>query len=283
MARIAAWADNYTVDNTTKWVYGGDLFGNVWKFDLTTSTPTVKRLGLARDGSGRPQPITTKPVLGQIQNLYQVVIVGTGRYLGSSDLTDPATQSPPSTTAWQQSLYGFKDTDADRGNLRLSGLVNQPLVGLPGGTERTTSGACTATACGNPVDWSGATAGWYFDLNPGNSSPGERVNVDPQLALGTLLVIGNVPGSSACSVGGDAWLYQIDFKTGGTVITSPNGIIARRMTGALGVGQTSYQLPGGALRNVTIRSDGSTPSPDTTNTAPNSLGSRRSSWREMTQ
>jgi type IV pilus assembly protein PilY1 len=283
LSKIAAWADNYLVDNTTKWVYGGDLFGNVWKFDLTTSSPTVKRLGMALDGSGRPQPITTKPVLGQIQNLYQVVVIGTGRYLGTSDLTDPATQSPPSTTAWQQSLYGFKDTDSDRGDLRLSGLVNQPLVGLPGGTERATSGACTATACGNPVDWSSVTAGWYFDLNPGNTSPGERVNVDPQLALGTLLVIGNVPGASACAVGGDAWLYQIDFKTGGTVITSPNKTIARRMTGALGVGQTSYQLPGGALRNVTIRSDGTTPTPENTNTAPNALGSRRSSWREMTQ
>jgi type IV pilus assembly protein PilY1 len=283
LARIAAWADNYVVDNTTKWVYGGDLFGNMWKFDLTASTPTVKLLGLARDGSNRPQPITTAPVLGQIQNLYQVIAFGTGRYLGQSDLSDPATQSPPGTTAWQQSVYAFKDTDTNLGNLRLSGLVNQPLVGLAGGTTRSTSGACTATACGNPVNWGNASAGWYFDLNPGNSSPGERVNIDPQLALGTLLVIGNVPGSSACSVGGDAWLYQIDFKTGGTVVSTPGQTIATKMTGALGVGQTSFQLPGGALRNVVIRSDGSTPTPNATNTAPNSENSRRASWREMTQ
>jgi len=283
LSRIAAWADNYVVDNTTKWVYGGDLFGNMWKFDLTSSTPTVTLLGFARDASNRPQPITTAPVLGQIQNLYQVIVFGTGRYFGQSDLSDPATQSPPSTTAWQQSVYAFKDTNTNLGNLRTAGLVNQPLVGLAGGTTRATSGACTATACGNPVDWSAVSAGWYFDLNPGNTSPGERVNIDPQLALGTLLVIGNVPGSSACSVGGDAWLYQIDFKTGGTVVSSPGGTIAKKMTGALGVGQTSFQLPGGALRNVVIRSDGSTPSPDATSTAPNSTNSRRASWREMTQ
>jgi type IV pilus assembly protein PilY1 len=283
LSKISAWADNYAVDNTAKWVYGGDLFGNIWKFDLTQTTPTVMLLGRALDPSGRPQPITTTPVLGQIQNLYQVIIVGTGRYFGQSDLTDAATQTPPGISAWQQSVYAFKDTNTNLGNLRASGLVNQPLVNLAGGTTRTTAGTCTATACGSAVDWSGATAGWYFDLNPGGTSPGERVNVDPQLALGTLLIIGNVPGSSACSVGGDAWLYQIDFKTGATVVSSPNKVIAQKMTGALAVGQTSYQLPGGALRNVVIRSDGSTPTPNATSTAPNSSGSRRASWREMTQ
>jgi type IV pilus assembly protein PilY1 len=283
LGRITAWADNYVVDNTAKWVYGGDLFGNMWKFDLTSSTPSVKVLGQARDATNRPQPITTAPVLGQIDNLYQVILFGTGRYFGQSDLSDPSTQSPPSTTAWQQSVYAFKDTDTNLGNFRLAGLVNQPLVGISGGTTRGTSGTCTATACGNPVNWSGTSAGWYFDLNPGGDSPGERVNIDPQLALGTLLVIGNVPGSSACSVGGDAWLYQVDFKTGGSVVSSPGQAIGRKMTGALAVGQTSFQLPGGALRNVVIRSDGSTPTPDATSTPPGGTNSRRASWREMTQ
>ncbi|NHN20280.1 PilC/PilY family type IV pilus protein, partial [Bacillus amyloliquefaciens] len=35
LGRIAAWADNFAVDNTAKVVYGGDMEGNVWRFDLT--------------------------------------------------------------------------------------------------------------------------------------------------------------------------------------------------------------------------------------------------------
>ena len=33
--KIAGWSNNYFVDNTTTYVYGGDLEGNVWKFDLS--------------------------------------------------------------------------------------------------------------------------------------------------------------------------------------------------------------------------------------------------------
>ena len=35
LGKIAAWADNFYVDNTAPYVYGGDLEGNIWRFDLT--------------------------------------------------------------------------------------------------------------------------------------------------------------------------------------------------------------------------------------------------------
>ena len=120
------------------------------------------------------------------------MFVGTGRYLGVKDLSDPATQTPAGTWAWQQSVYAFKDQGKPLGNLRsvANKLVQQTITELSGGIERTVTQ--------NKVDWT-TQNGWYADLNPGNKSPGERVNVDPQLALGTLLVTTNVPGTSACA------------------------------------------------------------------------------------
>ena len=38
LGKIAAWADNFQQDNTAKYVYGGDLRGNVWRFDLAQFT-----------------------------------------------------------------------------------------------------------------------------------------------------------------------------------------------------------------------------------------------------
>ena len=45
LGKIAAWADNFYVDNTAPYVYGGDLEGNLWRFDLTKDNATVKRTG----------------------------------------------------------------------------------------------------------------------------------------------------------------------------------------------------------------------------------------------
>jgi type IV pilus assembly protein PilY1 len=278
--RISAWADSFFTDNSSKWVYGGDQEGYVWRFTLTddddTNDPLYSVLPLARalDGSGRPQPITTRPELGLVDEVHKVVYVGTGRYVGVQDLTDPATQSPAGTWAWQQSVYAFKDQGLKKGNLRSAAnqLVNQTITELSGGQERTVSN--------NTVDW-GTQGGWYVDLNPGNKSPGERINVDPQLALGTLLVVTNVPGATACAIGGDSWLYQFDYRDGSYVQGAPSNLVARKLTGALTVGLSIYQLPNNAIVGQGQGSNTEMHKRDI-NTAPGSTPSRRSSWREIT-
>src|SRR5699024_5056586 len=53
-------------DHTTDYVYAGDYFGNVWRFNLTSRYETAwvnstpKLLFQARNANGSPQPITTK-------------------------------------------------------------------------------------------------------------------------------------------------------------------------------------------------------------------------------
>jgi type IV pilus assembly protein PilY1 len=273
-ARISGWADNFVVDNSAKWVFGGDQNGDIWKIDLTESPARVLRLARALDPAGMPQPITTRPELGLVNGTDRVVYVGTGRYLGVSDLTDPATQTPVGDWAWQQSIYAFKDLDVPLDNLRnpANKLVQQTLVELAGGTARTVSR--------NTVNWS-TQNGWYLDLNPSNRSPGERVNVDPQLALGTLIVASNVPGANACSVGGDSWIYQLDYRSGSYVQGAPNNLVARKQTGALTVGLVVYQLQKGSIVGQIQRSE-TLMRKEEIIVAPGATPSRRISWREIT-
>lgn len=94
---INAYVENFIQDNTTLRVYGGDGQGNVWRFTLkgvSDSSDDVVRLATLLDASGNPQPITTTPQLMNVgASQTRMVFVGTGRYLGESDLSDTQTQT----------------------------------------------------------------------------------------------------------------------------------------------------------------------------------------------
>jgi type IV pilus assembly protein PilY1 len=271
LGRIAAWADNFNLDNTAKYVYAGDLRGHVWRFDLTGTTATVEPLGTLTDASNRPQSVTTKPELANV-NGHRVVYIGTGRFLGLSDLQDPATWVPSSTDAYQQSLYAIKDSGINHGNVRSSGtLVQQTLA------AKDTLGRTVTT---NTVDWS-SNNGWYVDFNPGGTSPGERVNVDPQLTLGTLNVKTNVPNARACTFGGDSWYYQFRYDTGSFISTAPGQLVAQKLTNVLIVGSTIVGT-GAGLRDIIIDNTGRAQVVGVNVGATGSSG-KRIGWREITK
>ena len=268
LARIQAWADNFYQDNTATTVYGGDLRGNFFSFDMKFKKPKLQKLATLVDGTGRPQSVTTRPELAYVGG-NRMIFVGTGRYLGVSDLQDPATWIPASTDAYQQSLYAFKDKGTEYSNLR-SALVQQTILPLT---------ATTRTSTANKVDLT-SVDGWFVDFNPSGQSPGERVNIDPQLALGTLLVITNVPTKDACSLGGDSWAYQFDYLSGQYVSTAPNKMVAQKLTSAITVGVVVFRLPDGQLKAVATDAAAE----KTTfgvNTGSGSISGRRTSWREL--
>jgi type IV pilus assembly protein PilY1 len=204
-------------------VYGGDQLGNVWRVDMsqtmlaypaiTTGAPVVMRLATLKDAAGRIQPITARPASTHI-GTTRIYYVGTGRYIGNSDLSDPG----PTGIAWQQSIYAIRDQLDNVGftartNFRTGNVVQQTLSQV--GQDRTISK--------NPVDWT-TQDGFFIDLNPtfaqdpvtGNS-PGERVFLDIRLIQGTLLVTSNTPAGGACVPGGHSFQYGLDYKTGGYV------------------------------------------------------------------
>ncbi|MDP1653307.1 MAG: PilC/PilY family type IV pilus protein [Rhodocyclaceae bacterium] len=208
LGKISTWIDNAATDNTAKWVYGGDLLGNLWRIDLATNS--VLKFAVLKDAGGAGQPITTRPELGEI-NGKRVVYVATGKYLEQADLT----------TTQKQTLYAIKDADAtamlDNPRLFTTGADKMvPQVFVNAGAIRTIDPvACEA----NKVNFA-SDRGFYLELPDLYTSPtsgtsaSERAHVNPQLHFGTLLVPTTVPASDVCSPGGYGWLNYVDYKTG---------------------------------------------------------------------
>jgi Tfp pilus tip-associated adhesin PilY1 len=281
LMKMAAFYDSAASDATFEFVYGGDQLGNIWRLDMGTTTgtcaapavtgstaPCVTHVATLKDGSGFAQPITTRPALTHISG-NRVIYIGTGRYLGNQDLSDT---SATTGIAWQQTFYGFKDKNADYGtNLRTGGnLVVQTLTKINNTDRGITS---------NPVDWN-TKDGWLVDFNPAaDPSPGERVNIDPRLVLGTLKVATNIPaGGGACAIGGTSRVYDFDFRTGSAIVGS-GGVVGRSLGATIAVGMAIVQLPSGAIKDIVTGAD---TSKTTVDVQIGSTGSqvRRFSYRE---
>jgi type IV pilus assembly protein PilY1 len=248
-------------------VYGGDLKGRVWKFDLSSASGTYLPATLlaqlnAPDGSA--QPITTKPEIGKIKDGMPpifAVFVATGKYLGNPDVSDSQVQS----------VYAIKTSVSTLSNARTS-LVSQSLgadTAVAGGVIRTSTSS-------NMVDWT-VNNGWYVDLPLSK----ERVNVDPSLQIGTLVVPSNVPAASGdCTAGGTGYLNFFNFLTGRAVDTATNQAASVKISGSLIVGTNTVKLPGNKLVTITTTADNQQLNFDTPVGAP-PLSGRRVSWREL--
>ncbi len=297
LAKLSPYVDSLATDNTTRFVYGGDLNGDVWRFDLgavgSGASPTIAKIASLKDDTGAAQPITTRPELGDpMSNVSNSlggtgnpgIFVATGRYLGTSDRSNVQVQS----------VYGIKDDLSKTGATSPTAYYGNPrtyagtrgsfvkqYIYQPTGTTRTTSHY--------PVSWA-TDSGWYADfvvntqatnlpVSP-SVSPGEKVNIDPQLISGTLIVSTNVPETSACTVGGTSWLYSFNFLNGQNVETAADQVVAQKIPGnAITVGIVSIRLPGGQLKAITTVASGDIVT--LTVTTQGAGATRRASWREL--
>ena len=174
LAQITAYRED---DGTVNRVYGGDLQGRLWRFDLATGSTTL--VATLKDKDGNPQPITTRPQLSTL-NGAPVVMVGTGRLL---DLTDFGRSTV-------QTIYAFTDAG--------------PLPDLRAATTPLTLDGSTITGS---VNWS-SSRGWRLDL-----PAGQQVNVDPKFVLGWLHVNANTSGGTSCAQSSQN--YRIAVKAEG--------------------------------------------------------------------
>ena len=283
LGRINAWVDNAMADNTALRVYGGDLWGGLWRFDINgaysdgvgttdVGNPGIDAFKMAslRSAGGCVQSITTKPELGQV-GTSAMVYVGGGRYLGATDMGNLTPQS----------FYGIKDDLATTayGSTFTSNAVQQTLTDT---TDSVTHGRIR-TGTSNSVDLA-TKNGWYINFPATGDTPAtvEISNTDPSLALGTLTFTTNVPNGSACSVGGYSFEYFLDYRTGGSVASSsyPTLTAGVLLGQAIATRPVVVRLPNGVVVSLVKLSDTSTavrnvPTPG------NVLGARRVSWHEL--
>jgi len=179
---------------TLAYVYAGDMLGNVWKFDLTNTSPaswTGTRLFTAAVG-GVAQPISGGLALAVHPLTNQRwVFFGTGRYMTTDDVSSTAVQS----------LYGFVDEDEE--------VAREDL------TRRTVQ--VTGTVGGFPVRGFESRAplpagskGWYIDL----PESGERIVQDAQVVSTFLITASIIPSGDACESGGRGFINALDAFTG---------------------------------------------------------------------
>ncbi|MCZ8164821.1 PilC/PilY family type IV pilus protein [Silanimonas sp.] len=194
-------------------VYGGDFQGNLWKFDLSSTSNSSWGVGLAgnplaraRDINGDPQPITGGVTVARGPSGGVMVSFGTGRYLTDTDAVAGGTQQ-------LHSFYGVWDRGTVSGITRDS-LRQQQIL-----TQFGTGSNLGRTLTNNRVDYA-TQNGWYLDLRVGSTTPnGERMIGDPRVIGQTITIPTSEPsGDTQCAPGLRSWGYRLDLFSGGPVL-----------------------------------------------------------------
>lgn len=210
-------------DEIIDYIYAGDLQGNLWKFDVTnsssnqwgpaygtTNSPTPLFTALM---SSTPQPITTRPEIGEHPEGGYFVYFGTGKYIETGDNN--------ASGATTQTFYGIWDKGAAVGNSRSSLLQQKILAEVSSNSElwRLTSN--------NVPTWTGNSAhkGWYVDLyntqNSNTNNYGEKQVSNSILSNKRLIFTTLIPAADICAAGGDSWLMELNPETGGRLLFTP--------------------------------------------------------------
>ena len=210
--------------------FTGDLKGNLWKFDLSSSAKADWKVALggkplfeAKTFQGVAQPITAAPLAVPHPDGGVVVVAGTGKFFDAADINSVATQT----------IYGVRDpvgfgTDEGSTITGTSTLVMQTIIDKKNESrvveafDNTTS-TQTITfyeVSVNPIDWR-TKNGWYFH----QPYAGQRMVYPVSRVAGRLAKVDTiVPGKADAdpcesSTPGKGYNYVIDAITGG----SPQG------------------------------------------------------------
>lgn len=203
-------------NGTIDYVYAGDMQGNLWRFNLSASTPSSwntasnrLRMFTATNSAGTVQPITSTPAIARDPATFNLwIFFGTGRFLTADDVTNTTVQT----------VYGIKDSatavakaDLQRRKFAASGVVNNQNVRV--------MEANSALGAGKK--------GWYLDLiDPPVADPapatanGERVYTGMNVISGVLTFTSNTPDDDPCLPGGKGQDNAIDAFTGSSLSQS---------------------------------------------------------------
>ena len=259
-------------DNTVDYVYAGDLFGNVWRFDLTSNNPSAWSASTFGRGAASPlysaqtgvnQPITSKLVvsIATQTTAAKAVIVNFGT--GQENPLTPSSQTSYATGP--QALYGIWDWDMTAWNAlakmslatvsegTYAGAIGGPLTSSNLTTQTVTQSGTLETDTNLVVCWYGATLcssgntsfGWTISL----PSSGEQVIYNPTVWQGILQVNTTIPSTStpfSCNIQlPTGWTMFVNPVTGGAFTSSP-------FLGSNGTPMTTAGLPvSGMLTNGT--------------------------------
>ncbi|MDO8703485.1 MAG: PilC/PilY family type IV pilus protein [Sulfuricaulis sp.] len=232
-------------DYIADYIYAGDLRGNMWKIDVTSSNSSSwgsfytgggnpKPLFKATDGTSATtvvQPITERPEISDQptgQGGYMVYF-GTGRYVAATDNTAAASPIQTFYGAWDRDTNSSKTVSGSAAVPR-DRLLAQTIstATVSGNTVRSVTNNLigvwddSGTACnpGSPTSTTNRCMGWRDDLlttaadSLGEMSVSNPVllgGTTPRIIFTTLIPLTNTP----CEPGGTSWLMELNPTNGG--------------------------------------------------------------------
>ena len=280
---LSAYTPSFA-DYTTDEVYGGDLSGNVWRFDLRSATaavPSPLLFATLTDGS-IAQPITTIPLIEYaVADGKRYVFIGTGRFLDTTDVA----------IAQQQSFYAIRDGSVD---LRFETTASSTGQALPTGVSfpitranlannsNLVTGLTAAQITSNPM-------GWYFELPgvvpaTGTAVSRERISLNPKASQGFVTWVGSVPDTNACNPNGVSNQYATTYGGGKTLLYTTNTLGVRTYLSSI---QTTALVKSQLVNvgdSVRVLGTDSTGTPFLIGNPLNAFGAGRLlNWREVLQ
>ncbi len=218
-------------DFVVDYIYAGDLLGNMWKFDVTSSNPATWNSDFVT--AGTPDPLftttTNQPITSQPQAAFHpdnlggfMIYFGTGQYLEIND-NDPIGQTT-------QAFYGIWDkntgslTPFSSSDLLAQTITNQFQQAFDTDGDSIDDETFTLRdVSDNEIDW-GTHLGWKLTLQPENvegaanaSNFGERQVSNAIIRGGRIIFTTLVPSSVECEFGGTSFLMELDFRSGGAL------------------------------------------------------------------
>ncbi len=211
-------------DFLADFIYIGDLDGNMWKIDVTSSEPSNwavafggAPLFVAKNESGEPQAITNRPaIMRHPLSIAEGVLVlfGTGKYL---EIVDDATVGTP-----VQSVYAIWDRDGyyskalnQRNSFGAHGFtrieLEQPQITVdPASNTRVIHDFAPNIPIWFDADGQPKSRGWVVDM----PVEGERVIRKIVLRDNIAFFVTLIPAEDPCAAGGKGWLMALNAATG---------------------------------------------------------------------
>lgn len=220
-------------DFVVDYIYSGDLLGNVWKFDVSSSDTRDWKSDYKEGRTEVPifttennQPITTQLQLAEHPDELggYMVYFGTGQYLQVVD-----NSSENQTT---QAFYGIWDKDAvnltafDSSDLLVQSITNQYAEAFDTDNDQVDDTTFTLRdVTDEEIDWD-THLGWKIDLIPGQIEGASNTNNFGERQVSNAVIYNEriifttlLPSTEECEYGGDSFLMELDFRNGGQLDT----------------------------------------------------------------
>ncbi len=195
-------------DHKTDYIYAGDLRGNLWRFDVTSSNSTnwiptkiFTACSTETCTDSNRQPITIRPEVVAHKNGGVLVLFGTG--------SDFATEDRTSTQL--QTMYAVWDKlQSNPAGLNRTHLVAQTITAEP-----TVNNIKYRIVSKNEVDYSNKY-GFHMNLVPPGATDGNGERIINNLIVDSDKVIFTtmIPSTDPCDYGGKSWLMELSLMTG---------------------------------------------------------------------